>query len=468
MIVPMRRYRVASLFATLGLAAVLFPAAASAAGLPAGCNQATPTSCPTAVVSDSQPSAITATSVQLNGSVNPEGLPATCTYEYGRTRSYGFTTPTETVMTTSGVPVLVSGLSPKTTYHEKLVCATLASPISAGGSDVTFRTPAASAGTLPTASTQEPSAVTATSATLHGTAQPGSTTTTCHYDFGPTVAYGSTTSSVTFAAGSAASAVPISAGNLTTGIVIHVRLVCGDAAGTADGADMTLTTLPITTAPQAFTGGTSAVTTTTATLIASAVPGGDGTNATSCHFTYGTTLGYGQQSAPTSFESNLTVNPVSTPITGLAPGTIYHFQLVCINLSATSAGGDLTFTTPTTNTPQPLPAAATSLPRFVGPGHLGVATGRHVTLRLSCAFGVTCAGTLTVTTRSPAHGRTGFGHRQVAAVTRYSVDAGTTARLVVTLSRRSVADLRQHHGLSLSATAKDVDHRQADGAYHLT
>jgi len=84
---------------------------------------------------------ITSTSVSLNGTINPNGASTTYYFEYGTSISYGTTTSTQNVGSgTSNVSVNaeISGLTPNTTYHFRLVASN-----SGGvdeGNDTTFTT----------------------------------------------------------------------------------------------------------------------------------------------------------------------------------------------------------------------------------------------------------------------------------------------------------------------------------------
>ena len=62
-------------------------------------------------------------------------------------------------------------------------------------------------------------------------------------------------------------------------------------------------------------------------------------------FEYGTTTAYGSTTASTDAGSGTSPVPVSANLTGLAPSTTYHFQLVATNSGGTTDGGDLTFAT---------------------------------------------------------------------------------------------------------------------------
>ncbi len=97
-----------------------------------------------------------------------------------------------------------------------------------------------------------------------------------------------------------------------------------------------------TSAPTATTGAASSVTYDSATLAGSVKPGGESTEV---YFQYGTTVGYGSQSAPTQIAAGTASVPVSIGISSLTAGTLYHYRLVATNASGTSLGADRTLTT---------------------------------------------------------------------------------------------------------------------------
>jgi hypothetical protein len=97
-------------------------------------------------------------------------------------------------------------------------------------------------------------------------------------------------------------------------------------------------------APSASTGAATSVTSTSATLTGQVNPNSE---ATTFYFEYGTTNAYGARTpdqGPTpAVKQNI---DASAPISGLAPGTTYHFRLVAVNAAGTKRGGDKRFTTP--------------------------------------------------------------------------------------------------------------------------
>ena len=82
---------------------------------------------------------------------------------------------------------------------------------------------------------------------------------------------------------------------------------------------------------------------TGATVNGSVDPNG---SATDYAFQYGTTTDYGQQTAAASAGSGATPSAVTTAISGLAPGTTYHYRAVALrNNTVVAAGADFTFVT---------------------------------------------------------------------------------------------------------------------------
>lgn len=113
---------------------------------------------------------------------------------------------------------------------------------------------------------------------------------------------------------------------------IAVAVVTGGGPTTASAAS----------APTATTGSASNVGPSGATVSATVNPNGA---ATSYHFEYGTTTGYGSNTAATSAGSGTADMSVSANLTGLSPGTVYHYRVVADNSAGKTPGADKTFTT---------------------------------------------------------------------------------------------------------------------------
>jgi hypothetical protein len=95
-------------------------------------------------------------------------------------------------------------------------------------------------------------------------------------------------------------------------------------------------------APSVYTGAYAQTGTTSAMLKGGVNPHGV---ETVYAFQYGTTTGYGAQTAPVAVGSGTTEVKASQTITGLQPGTTYHFRIVAASAAGTTNGLDVAFTT---------------------------------------------------------------------------------------------------------------------------
>ncbi|MGH2858344.1 MAG: hypothetical protein ACRDMJ_12790 [Solirubrobacteraceae bacterium] len=94
--------------------------------------------------------------------------------------------------------------------------------------------------------------------------------------------------------------------------------------------------------PTVATGTVTKITDTTAVLNGSVIPNG---RATDYVFTYGPTTAYGSSTAPHSAGAGAQMRAVTQAITGLTPGTAYHYRISALSAAGSSAGADRTFTT---------------------------------------------------------------------------------------------------------------------------
>ena len=116
---------------------------------------------------------------------------------------------------------------------------------------------------------------------------------------------------------------------------------------------MVFQTISATPLPVVVTGVASEIGDTTATLNGTVNPSG---SETTYQFEYGLTTSYGSTTTITSAGSGFTAVPVSAALTGLIPGTLYHFRLTATNSGGTANGADATFTAVPDSDPKPRPS----------------------------------------------------------------------------------------------------------------
>jgi uncharacterized protein (TIGR02145 family) len=129
--------------------------------------------------------------------------------------------------------------------------------------------------------------------------------------------------------------------SLSAGSTYHVRAYATNSVGTAYGADLSFATLGK--APECLSQAATNVTSSGATL-----NGIVNANylSTTVSFEYGISTSYGQ--SITSAQSPVTGNSitnVNADLSGLTPGTTYHYRVVAVNSIGTTNGNDLSFTT---------------------------------------------------------------------------------------------------------------------------
>ena len=183
---------------------------------------------------------VTAVSATVSGTVDPQTFVTSYHFDYGTSTGYGATTATAGAGSWSGaqpVAANLSGLSPNTTYHYRLVATNPGGTTI--GSDQTFTTRQAIA---PAAQTGAATRVTAAAARIAGTVNPNGLVTSYHFEYETGAGFG--TSTAPAAAGSGSSAQPVSAtlSGLLPNTTYHYRLVAANAGGTTNGSDRTFTT----------------------------------------------------------------------------------------------------------------------------------------------------------------------------------------------------------------------------------
>lgn len=161
-------------------------------------------------------------------------------------------------------------------------------------------------------------------------------------------------------------------------------------------------------APTVASGSAADITTSTAQLTGTVDPNGI---STSSHFEYGTTTKYGETAPSPAAKDGNGSEPItaSVGVSGLQPGTTYHYRLVAVNrFGETTDGADETFTTvaatptPAPSSPSPTPASPSPTPSSPAPtptppvvghcsvpklSHLSPAAAKTALIRAGCELG---------------------------------------------------------------------------------
>lgn len=293
-------------------------------------------------VSTAAATATTSSGTTLNGTVNPNGQQTQYGFQYGPTSGYGH----ETLVTSAGAgttPIALSAtlgsLASGSTYHFRIIA--ISSAGTSVGSDLTFTTSGTAPGPSapPTATTGPASGVGQAAATLSGSVNPKGQAASYVFEYGPTTNLGFQAGSVGAGSGSAAVAAKAVVADLQPGTTYHFRLVASSRGGTALGVEQTFTT---TTPPAVSTGSATSVSSTSATVNATINPLGHSTH---YEFQFGASAFYGMITPPASIGSGGGAVAVHQRLTGLAPGTTYHYRIYAQGAGGTSLGIDRTFTT---------------------------------------------------------------------------------------------------------------------------
>jgi hypothetical protein len=176
----------------------------------------------------------------LGASLNAEGPEAEYFFEYGTSEAYGQTTPVTPLpggVEDQPVSLRVTGLSPRTLYHYRVVVTS--NGHTSVGPDATFTT-------LPPVGldSESVSQVSSTSARFATVLNPLGEPTTYHFEYGTTTAYGTSVPVVEASAGSGSgdSSFALIVEGLTPGTTYHYRVVARNALGEVEGGDRVFTT----------------------------------------------------------------------------------------------------------------------------------------------------------------------------------------------------------------------------------
>ncbi len=281
-------------------------------------------------------SSVATSSATLNGTIDPGGVSSTYHFEYGTDTNYGTQSSESDPLGGTGAVAAtgaVTGLSPNTTYHFRIVGHNGSGSIT--GNDQTLTTDP-----VPPTLDGSPafaSAITTTGATLNGTLNPNNSDTSFHFEYGPDTTYGTSSPATNAGAGFGDQPVTADLTGLTAGTTYHYRLVADNGTGGVQhGADGVFFTAPGT-APS-----TTDVSVFGATLHGTINPHGA---AATYHFEYGTSTAYGFTTPETDGGSADAEQAVSHATVRLTPGTTYHVRVVTTVNGQTITSDDVTFTT---------------------------------------------------------------------------------------------------------------------------
>ena len=194
------------------------------------------------VVTTGAATGVTEAQATLEGGVNPEGKATKYHFKYGLTSSYGEETQVTSLAGTGSteemVSTLVMHLAPGTTYHYQLVAENAAGTTE--GADRTFKTSTPPG--PPIVITGQASSVGQTEATLKGTVNPNSQTTSYYFEWGSSESYGNKTSELQAGSDDSIHAETATLSGLEAGKVYHFRIVAKNSSETVTGSDQMLTT----------------------------------------------------------------------------------------------------------------------------------------------------------------------------------------------------------------------------------
>jgi len=185
--------------------------------------------------------------------------------------------------------------------------------------------------------------LTATSAKLNGSVDPGGSATTAYFEYSADEGASWTPTDLQdMGEGTGEQAISAAIADLAPNTAYLVRLQASNAFGqskTSANQSFSTEVAP----PSATTDGASDITATSATLNGRVNPFG---LLTTYHFEYGTTDQYGSRTPASEAPAGngRVQRSFSQPLSGLQPGATYHYRIVATSPAGTTKGADRTFT----------------------------------------------------------------------------------------------------------------------------
>jgi hypothetical protein len=291
-------------------------------------------------------------SITLNASYTGTGHDTHYYFEYGPTKSYG-SVSNEAPGLDDGVKTGATNISAPitdyygyTTYHYRVVAENEFGKTV--GKDMTVKTLDAP---VPDITETTVSEVTPTTAKFSAQVAPNRWDASWFFEWGETTDYGSLTELEDVLIGKDLDFQPIEATieGLKPATVYHYRAVAFNFTDVTNGPDGTFITPD---APKVESSESSGVTETAAHLSSRVTAN---SSPTTVRFEYGTSGDYGSATDPSPIGNGTIAKESSADLTGLAPGTTYHYRVATQNEWGTSYGRDETFTTSGSSAPPPPP-----------------------------------------------------------------------------------------------------------------
>ena len=270
----------------------------------------------------------------IDDNVDPNGYETSYYFEYGKTTQYGSKIPATPEGIGSGTQFIdcwnqIDNLEPGTTYHFRIVLKDAGA--TTYGPDQELTTAGA------TIQLRAPTELYPTHAVIDDNVDPNGYETSYYFEYGKTTQYGSKIPATPEGIGSGTQFIDCwnQIDNLEPGTTYHYRIVASNANGTTYGPDQELTTPGATIQLRAPTE----ISTTHAVIDDNVDPNG---YETSYYFEYGKTTQYGSKipATPEGIGSGSQYIDCWNEITGLEPGTTYHFRVVATTGHAVTYGPD--------------------------------------------------------------------------------------------------------------------------------
>ena len=325
------------------------------------------------VLSEVKAGAVTETTGKVEFTLDPGGSEAAYEVEYGLDTKYGFKSAVAKLAEGSGPThemVTISGLKGHSTYHFRVVATSSQALGGVRSGDLTLVTVGP-----PVLSGVKAGAVTETTGKVEFTLDPAGSETTYEVEYGLDTKYGSKTVAAKLPAAGGPKAEVVTISGLKPNSTYHFRVVASNAQapGGVRSGDSTFATVgpPVVSEVDVVT-----ITETTVEVAFTLDPAGE---ETTYEVEYGPGTEYGSKTAAAKLAAGAGPTHEVITISGLKPGSTYHFAIVASN-AQTGPGGVKGPDQPVTTTTPAGGVGSGSGPTNPGGGVLGIQTSGPATL----------------------------------------------------------------------------------------